>query len=283
MRSTIAATCFLLLVGSSESDRALSPVATGLYGQSPPSKSIIALVRGEFPDKSGLIAMYNQYTVGDGVTNGARDIGASFPGRSALTWLTQLQGIESPGGKMTAYFSLATIQNNLASDRAQGVEWVFYDLEGGLSPPAEVNDPVNAINSAAQMVHAAGLKFAFTVVNVRRHPREIIPHVVANAEGYDPQGQSFFAQGCGTYASKVGEVIVLAKQRNPNLLVWAQGSLLRGDVATNQQCLQMLETYLQQRGYALDGVTIFYSNDAAQTPLLDQFYRWYSATYRSKR
>jgi len=249
-----------------------------LYGQ--PCKAILALVRGEFPDKPALIALYNQYTVSDGVANCAGDIGVSFPGRSALDWVDQLQGIESPGGKQTAYFSLQGIADNIGIDRARGVEWIFYDLEGGLSPSQEVNDPINAINTAAQIVHQAGLKFAFTVVNVGRHPREIIPFVVTNAEGYNPQGQSFFAQGCNAYASAVGEVIVLAKQHNPSLLVWAQGSL-RWDVATNQQCIQMLETYLQQRGYTLDGVTLFYGTDTAQLPLLNQFYRWYFETYRS--
>lgn len=243
-------------------------------------KAILALIRGTFPDKDALVRMYNQYTPSDGACNRAMDIGISFPGRSALTWVDQLQGIESPGGKQTVYFSLNDIQNNVEIDRSQGIEWIFYDLEGGLSPPQEVNDPINAINTAAQIVHAAGLKFAFTVVNVGRHPREIIPYVVANAEGYNPQGQNFFSQGCSVYANAVGEVIVLAKQYNPNLLVWAQGSLLRGSGETNQQCIQMLEEYLQQRGYRLDGVTIFYDNDVSQVPLLDQFYAWYSLRYR---
>jgi hypothetical protein len=250
-------------------------------GQNCPLPGILALLRGEFPDKPALVAMYNRYLTSDGSANPACDIGVSFPGRSALSWVNQLQGIESPGGKQTSYFSIADIQTNIAADRSLGVGWIFYDLEGGLSPAAEVSDPIDSISQAATIVHNAGLKFAFTVVNVGRHPRDIVPSVVANADAYNPQGQTFIEQGCGVYANEVGQVMILAKQHNPSLRLWAQLSLLRGTVETNKQCLTELIDYLAQRGYRLDAVTVFYGLDAAHVSLLDQFYQWYTQRYRS--
>jgi len=252
-------------------------------GQNCPLPGILALIRGDFPDKPALVAMYNRYLASDGSTNPACDIGVSFPSRSALSWVNQLQGIEPPGGKQTSYFSIADIQSNIATDRSLGVEWIYYDLEGGLSPDSEVSDPINSINQAATIVHNAGLKFAFTVVNVGRHPRDIVPHVVANAKAYNPQGQSFIQQGCSVYASEVGQVMILAKQHNPSLRLWAQLSLLRGTVETNEQCLTQLIDYLAQRGYLLDAVTVFYGLDSNHVALLDQFYQWYTQRYRSSR
>lgn len=251
------------------------------WGQNCPPVGILALIRGEFPDKDALVAMYNRYLTNDGHPNPACDMGVSFPYRSALAWVDRLQGIQPPGGKQTSYFSIADIQSNIATDRSLGVEWIFYDLEGGLSPADEVADPINSINRAATMVHNAGLKFGFTVVNVGRHPREIVPYVVANADGYNPQGQGFMQQGCNVYAREVGEVLILAKQHNPSLRLWAQLSLLRGTVETNQQCLMELVNYLAQRGYRLDAVTMFYGLDSSHVVLLDQFYQWYTQQYRA--
>lgn len=248
-----------------------------------PPTGILALIHREFPNKSALVEMYNRYLTNDGAGNQAGDIGVSFPGRFALSWVDQLQGIETPGGKQTSYFSIEDIQANIAIDRSLGVEWIFYDLEGGLSPPEEVNDPINSINRAAAIVHKAGLKFAFTAVNLGpgRHPRDIIPHVVANADAYNPQGQTFMRQGCSVYAREVGEIMILAKQHNPSLRLWAQLSILIGSVETNQQCLTELTAYLAQRGYRLDSVTVFYGTDPTDVTLLDQFYQWFTQHYRS--
>lgn len=245
-------------------------------------KAIVALIRNGFPDPQGLVNMYNEHTITDGPDNDAGDIGVSFSGRSMLDWVNQLQGIEDATGQatMTVYFSIADIQNNIAVDKSQGVDWIFYDLEGGLSPPSEVNDPINSINTAASIVHGQGLKFGFTVVNVGQHPRNIIPSVAQNAEGYDPQGQNFILQGCSVYAQEVGDMIILAKQTNPNILTWSQVSLLKGTVAKNQQCFRQLDNYLVQRGYDVEGVTVFYNNLTSEVRKLDQFYDWFTANYR---
>jgi len=243
-------------------------------------KAILALIRNGFPDPQGLVNMYNEHTTTDGRTNRARDIGVSFPGRTMLSWVDRLQGIESPDGKQTSYFSIADIQNNIATDKSLGVEWIYYDLEGGLSPASEVNDPINSINSAASIVHSWGLKFAFTVVNVGQHPRNIVPYVAQNAEGYNPQGQDFITQGCSVFAQQVGDVIILAKQTNPSITVWAQVSLNKGTVETNEQCFKQLNDYVSQRGYTVNGVTVFYNNDLSHLLMLDQFYDWFTVNYR---
>lgn len=239
------------------------------------SIGILALVRGGFPDKDALVAMYNKV-----VCRTAGDIGVSFPGRSALSSVQKLTGLGSPPVLQTVYFSIADIESNIVADKLLGVEWVFYDLEDGLSPAEEVKDPINSINRAAAIVHNAGLKFAFTVVNVGRHPREIIPYVVANADAYNPQGQSFLRQGAGVYAREVGEVMVLAKQHNPRLRLWAQLSVLQGDVETNQEALSKLVSYLGEHGYRLDAVTLFYGLDPSHVSMLDQFYQWFAKHYR---
>ncbi len=161
--------------------------------------------------------MNNKYLTADGVENPAADIGVSFPGRSSLSWVKRLKGIDTPAVAQTTYFSIADIQANITVGTSLGVEWIFYDLEAGLSPPEEVDNPIDSINRAAAIVHGAGMKFAFTVVNVGGHPCEIIPHVVRNADAYNPQGQEFLRQGSGVYARAVGEVMVLAKQHNPRL------------------------------------------------------------------
>ncbi|MCL6481363.1 MAG: hypothetical protein K6U02_06520 [Firmicutes bacterium] len=126
-------------------------------------------------------------------------------------------------------------------------------MEGGLSPSSEVSDPINSINTVADIVHSSGLKFAFTVVNVGQHPRDIIPHVVRKADGYNPQGQDFITQGCDIFAQQVGDVLILAKQMNPDITVWAQMSLNKGTVETNKECFKRLHDYVSQRGFTVDG------------------------------
>jgi len=146
-------------VGSSrqESEETTSRAPLRIRGSPPLAlnpKAILALIRNGFPDPQGLVNMYNEHTTTDGRRNRARDIGVSFPGRTMLSWVDQLQGIESPGGKQTSYFSIADIQNNIATDKSLGVEWIYYDLEGGLSPDSEVSDPITSINIAASIVHS---------------------------------------------------------------------------------------------------------------------------------
>jgi hypothetical protein len=243
------------------------------------SKALLALIR-DFPDPQGLVDMYNKYTADDGPSNPARDIGVSFPGAQFLSWVDQLNGIEGLGGKQTSYFSIQDIEAALDTDKSRGITWIYYDLEGDYSPSSEVNDPINAINTAASKVHSRGLKFAFTVVNVGQHPRNIIPHVVSNADGYNPQGQGFITQGTEVYAREVGDVIILAKQANPNILVWAQLSLIKGDVETNKEAFKKLYDYVSERSYTVDGVTVFYGRDSSHLSMLDEFYAWFSSTYR---
>jgi hypothetical protein len=238
---------------------------------------ILAIIRGDFHDKDALVSMYNQYLTSAGNSSG---IGVSFPGRSALNWVNRLEDIGKPVATMTSYFSIADIQANIDVDKSLGVEWIYYDLEAGLSPPEEVNNPVISINRAAAIVHEAGLKFAFTVVNIGRKPREIIPHVVGNADAYNPQGQTFLRQGGSVYAREVGEAMVLAKQYNPHIRLWAQLSIQQAGLETNQQALSDLVAYLGQHGYKLDAVTVFYGLDPTHVSLLDQFYRWFVKHYR---
>jgi hypothetical protein len=266
--------CPAISCGQGSGEAAHSPIG----GLEP--KAILALIRSGFPDPQGLVNMYNEHTTADGPTNRARDIGVSFPGRTMLSWVDQLQGIESPGGQLTSYFSIDEIRNNIATDKSLGVGWIYYDLEGGLSPSTEVSDPINSIHTAADIVHSSGLKFAFTVVNVGQHPRDIVPHVVRKADGYNPQGQDFITQGCDVFAQQVGDVLILAKQMNPDITVWAQMSLNKGTVETNKECFKRLHDYVRQRGFTVDGLTVFYNNDLSHLPMLDEFYDWFSVNYR---
>lgn len=77
------------------------------------------------------------------------------------TRITWLNAVSKPGVIKALTFSAVEDIENQIDYVPSDVEYIEYNLEGGMSPEVDLNNPANAVYEAAQIVHSSGKKLAF--------------------------------------------------------------------------------------------------------------------------
>ncbi|GIU72284.1 MAG: hypothetical protein KatS3mg003_1763 [Candidatus Nitrosocaldaceae archaeon] len=250
----------LSIIGALLSVILVISIMDNAYGESN-DKIILPLVRGGFQDIKDLITTYNSFD---------NDFVVAFPGPSMLKYTRHVNG-----EKIVSYFSAANIIKDIDALKDSNIEWVAYDLEGGLSPQYEVNDPINSVKRVADVLHSNNMKLVLTIVNVPNF-YYVVKEAVKYADMYITQGQRFQDPSIGgspdLYAKKVIGLIDIIKKSNPNIIIIAQVSLLKGDLENCKQSFANVADYV-------DGVTLFYGTSKSELPKIKEFYSWIVSNY----
>ena len=164
-----------------------------------------------------------------------------------------------PGERSVTYFSLKAIQANINLLKQNGYDWVVYDIEPEFSPPSDVNDPVNHVIQAANIVHANGLKLLVT-------PAQLSPQafldIAKNSDGIVLQAQQVVREDPSRIVSMASQFVSKVKEENPDVLVYLQMS------ASFNTLGQMKIAYDTSREF-FDGTTVFYNRADDYPRLLD--------------
>ena len=191
----------------------------------------------------------------------------------------QLNGLLSlPGQHGAEYFSLAEIKANSPQLKAKGIEVIDYDLEpgDGHSPSGDLANPVASIKAASQAAHASGLLFRCsparaltTSYGVQMAPYCDQFHIQAQALQDRP----------AEYESYVEGMVAKLRAANPSIQISVQVSTQR-DAASGMTLLETMKTDFARVADKVDGVSVWYSNDAQALSVLESFSEWFDANYR---
>jgi hypothetical protein len=218
-------------------------------------KIILAIMRGQFHDQSGLVNMFRPYL-------DTNEMVMTHPNASNLDF-----ALELPGIKGVEYFSLAEIMANAAILKAKGISFISYDIENKLSPASEMADPVASVRTAAQIIHKAGM--LFMVAPSRNTNLRYASQFAAFADIYNPQGQAL-QPNPAQYAAYYDNISSQIRAANPRIKIIAEVSTARGDLQNMEKCFSLVSN-------VVDGVTVWYQfKDLAQ---VNEFLSWHRSNY----
>jgi len=207
--------------------------------------SINFVVRNNFRDMSSLTTLYQKHAR-------STDVIAQFTNQLLDSSVTS----QIPSQKAVTYFSLADIQNNVATLSANGYTWVIYDLEPSYSPASEVADPVGSVQQASQIIHNAGLKFMLTPALI---PISEYGAMAVYTDGFILQAQDLLVKDSATITSKINKVVNIIRTANPSTTIYLQGSLIKDTPEQINAAYDLVKD-------KIDGITIFYNNDISEIP-----------------
>ncbi|HET6458045.1 MAG TPA: hypothetical protein VFG24_04105 [Nitrosopumilaceae archaeon] len=229
-----------VIVGNSDKNSQSSDVST----------VFVFLVRTGFPDEPSLISLYQKHAR-------SSDIVAQFSKQLLDNGVTS----QIPSQLATTYFSISDIQNNAATLSANGYTWVVYDLESGLSPDAEISDPIGSVQQASQIAHTNGLKFMVTPAGI---PLQNFQAMSTYSDGFVLQAQDLINDPDTTLlVNTVSNSVNDIRAGNPNSVIILQGSTIKD---TPDQ----MNTAYDLTKNMVDGITIFYNQDVNDIPMIAQ-------------
>jgi hypothetical protein len=216
---------------------------------------LLAILRGQFADQAGLVNLFGSYLK-------SADMVMTHPDARNLGFAFELSGM-----KGVEYFSLAEIQANAAALKANGVNFISYDLENTLSPASDMVNPVASIRAAANIVHQAGLQFM--VAPSRDLNLRFASQFAALADIYDPQGQGL-QPNPSQYAAYYDNITSQIRAANPHVKIIAQVSTAKGNLQNMERCFSLVANVVV-------GVTSWYQyKDLSQ---LNQFLSWFRTNF----
>ena len=214
------------------------------------SRMFVFLVRSGFPDEPGLISLYQKHAR-------SSDMVAQFSKQLLDNSVTT----QIPSQLATTYFSISDIQDNAAMLSANGYVWVVYDLESGLTPDAEVSDPIGSVQQASQIAHANGLKFMVTPAGI---PLQDFQAMATYSDGFVLQAQDLINDPDLTlFVNTVSDSVNDIRAGNPNSVIILQGSTIKDTPD------QMITAYDLTKNM-VDGFVIFYNQDVNDIPKMAQ-------------
>ncbi|MEM2856251.1 MAG: hypothetical protein QW416_04030 [Candidatus Nitrosocaldaceae archaeon] len=225
------------------------------------NKMILPIVRSGFNDFNSLINVYNLFD---------NDFVIAFSGIPILKHANKVNG-----EKIVSYFSATEIINNIENLKNNNISWVAYDLEKGYSPSNEVNAPIDNIKKVADVLHMNNMKLVLNIANIP-DLKNVVKEGVKYADMYIMQGQYFqdtsIGGGPDVYAKKVIELAKIIRNSNPNVLIIAQVSTLKGDLQNCKESFSKVADYV-------DGVTLFFGTSKSELTNIKEFYTWIESNY----
>jgi hypothetical protein len=174
--------------------------------------------------------------------------------------------LKSAAGNMgVEYFSLAAIKGNAAEDKSEGVTFISYDLEKGLSPPSDLINPVSSMQEAASVTHQNGL--AFMADPSRSLTDEFLSSFAKVSDLYNLQAQAFESNP-SQYSTYVHNTIPKLKNAHPGMPVSVETSTSTGTVSQMEQCFSLVAD-------EADGSYTFYTNTNAGFTALKEYLTWF--------
>jgi len=215
------------------------------YTYSNASTMFTFLMRNGFPDTPGLTTLYQKHAR-------STDVIAQFTNQLLDSSVTS----QIPSQKAVTYFSLADIQNNVATLSANGYTWVVYDLEPSYSPASEVADPVGSVQQASQIIHNAGLNFMLTPAGISTSEYS---GMAVYTDGFVLQAQDLIAGDLTVFENTITDTISIIRTANPSTIIILQGSTIKDTPDQINDAYDLVKD-------KIDGITVFYNNDISEIP-----------------
>ena len=187
-------------------------------------------------------------------------------------YITAAKNLPGPAG--VAFMSSSEIVENAARVKSLGFQAIEFNLESGLSPSSDNNNPVAAMKKAADAAHAQGLKFRATPSKAytTQYGAQIAPY----ADYYHIQAQSLQDNGITAYRDYVRTQVAKLEKANPDMLISVQVSTQQGN-APGLSKLDTLKRCVDSVMDRVDGVSVWFGGD--DLSLLRSFVQWYNTKW----